>query len=198
MEPLDINHELYIYIRTILGMVLGLALARLLSGLAKFVQQTGTQRIYLIHIVWVMYLFLSIVTFWWWEVQLVRVESWTFPAYLFLIVYAGSFFFLCALLFPDTVGESDGYNGYLLRRRHWFFGILALNLMGDFIDTAIKGWDYFASLGPLYPVKNIVIAVLCLIAIRVAALPFHIAFAIAALGLEIAWTAYEYTRPYIG
>lgn len=198
MDALDIHHELYINIRTILGMVLGLALARLLSGLARFVQHAEQRRIYFIHIVWVIYLFLSIVTFWWWEVQLSRVEQWTLWPYLFLVTYTGSFFFLCALLFPDDVRSGGGYESYLLGRRHWFFGILALNLLGDFVDTAIKGWAYFASFGIAYPIRNLVLIGLCLAAVRVSSLRFHAVFAIIALALEIGWTAMEYTNPHGG
>jgi len=196
METADIGHELFIYIRTILGMVLGLALGRLLSGLARFVQTSGERRIYLIHIAWVAYLFLSIVTFWWWEVQLVRVETWTLAQYLFLIAYASSFFFLCALLFPDVPSGSDSHTGYLLARRHWFFGFLALNLGADFIDTAMKGWDYFESFGLAYVGKNLVLIGLALIAIRTSSLRYHAAFALLALGLEIGWTFWEYGTPY--
>lgn len=195
MEAADIGPELHIYIRTIMGMVLGLALGRLFAGLAKFVQTAEERRIYLTHIVWVAYLFFAIVTFWWWEVQLVRVTDWTLWSYLFLIAYTGSFFFLCALLFPDDLRGGDGYATYLIRRRHWFFAILALNLGADFIDTAIKGWDYFQSLGVLYPIRNLVLIGLCLVAIRTASLRFHAVFALAALIAEVGWTVWEYRVP---
>ena len=195
MEAADIGPELHIYIRTIMGMVLGLALARLFSGLAKFVQTAEERRIYLTHIVWVGYLFFAIVTFWWWEVQLVRVTDWTLWSYLFLIAYTGSFFFLCALLFPDDVRSEGGHGNYLHKRRHWFFAILALNLGADFIDTAIKGWDYFESLGVLYPVRNLLLIGFCLLAIRVSSLRFQTAFALAALLAEIGWTVWEYRVP---
>jgi hypothetical protein len=99
------------------------------------------------------------------------------------------------VLFPDDLRGGDGYATDLIRRRHWFFAILALNLGADFIDTAIKGWDYFQSLGVLYPIRNLVLIGLCLVAIRTASLRFHAVFALAALIAEVGWTVWEYRVP---
>ncbi len=195
-SSVPIDHELFIYVRTIMGMVLGLALARLLSGLAKFVQHPANGSVKLIHILWVAYLFLSIVTFWWWEVQLIRVENWTIWIYIFVVVYACTWFFLCALLFPDHIAEHGDHRTYLMARRHWFFGILAISQIADFVDTAIKGWDYVASFGIEYPIRNLSILVLCLIATRTSSHRFHLAFAIVAFGSELVWTGWEYANPY--
>lgn len=198
MDTAGIEHhpQLFIYIRTIIGMVLGLSLARLLSGLAKFVQHPHREKIYWTHIVWVAFLFLTVISFWWWESELIRVTEWTFLSYAFLIFYASLFYFLCVLLFPDDLQDYSGYREYFLSRRHWFFRLLALVFAVDFVDSALKGWDYFAELGPEYPVRNLTMIIICLIAARVAAPRFHWLFAVVAVLAQAGWIAWQYAVPW--
>jgi hypothetical protein len=82
---------------------------RLLTGLARFVQHSVRDRIYLAHLAWAFFLLLAIVHFWWFEFGLQRIGVWTFEIYLFVICYAALFFFLVALLFPDRMDEYSGF-----------------------------------------------------------------------------------------
>jgi hypothetical protein len=75
----------------------------------------GRQRSSLIHFGWVAWALLNVLTFWWWEFGLSRIE-WNFGIYFFVCLYA-SMFFLSVLLFPDDLREYDGYEDYFLSRR---------------------------------------------------------------------------------
>lgn len=165
-EPSTLT-DLYLHIRIIIGMVLGLAVARLLNGLAVFVQHPGREKVWWPHLAWVAVMLLQVAGFWWWEFRLAEVRYWSFETYLFVIAYAALLFFLCTLLFPSELTEFDGYREYLLSRRGWFFGLLAATLIMDIVDSRMKGAEHLASLGPGYWIRIAVFGTICLTAMRV-------------------------------
>ena len=101
------SHEIFIHIRIIIGMILGISLARLVSGVTRFIQHPGKERINVLHIGWAVFLFLAIIHFWWFEFALSRIEHWTFESYFLIICYAVVFVMLSAMIFPDNIGEQD-------------------------------------------------------------------------------------------
>ncbi len=78
------------------------------------------------------------VEFWWWEVQLVAIGTWSFYVYLFLLLYALLLYLLASLLFPNDMPDYADYKIYFNSRKAWFFAILALTDGVDFIDTWLK------------------------------------------------------------
>ncbi len=179
--------ETFTHIRVVMGMVVSLSLARLLNGLAGIVQHPQATRIYPVHLGWVAFMFLFLVHFWWWEYRLHALPMIGFAAYLFLIAFCALFFFLCALLFPTSMQDYDGYEHYFLSRRKWFFLFLAGMLLTDIIDTALKGWDYFASLGVEYPARTAIYFLLAVIAATTANRRYHAGFVIFALVYQLYW-----------
>jgi hypothetical protein len=145
--------DLYLHVRVLIGILLGLSVVRLVGGVARFVAHPGRQRISFIHLGWVAWALLNVVTFWWWEFSLSRI-AWNFGIYFFVCLYASMFFFLSVLLFPDDLREYDGYHDYFMSRRVWFFGFVALTELLDVADTWIKGTEYLRSLGPEYPIRS--------------------------------------------
>ncbi|MGK9055647.1 hypothetical protein [Xaviernesmea oryzae] len=179
--------ETFTHIRIVMGMVVSLSLARLLNGLAGIVQHPNAARIYAVHLGWVAFMFLFLVHFWWWEYRLHGLPVIEFTTYLFLILFCALFFFLCALIFPTSMQDYDGYEHYFMSRRKWFFGFLAGMLVTDFVDTALKGRDYFLSLGPEYPARTALYIVLSLIAVMTANRRYHAVFVIFALAYQFYW-----------
>ncbi|MGK6315025.1 hypothetical protein [Neorhizobium sp. DT-125] len=179
--------ETFTHIRIVMGMVVSLSLARLLNGLAGIVQHPNAARIYAVHLGWVAFMFLFLVHFWWWEYRLHGLPVIEFTTYLFLILFCALFFFLCALIFPTSMQDYDGYEHYFMSRRKWFFGFLAGMLVTDFVDTALKGRDYFLSLGPEYPARTALYIVLSLIAVMTANRRYHAVFVIFALAYQLYW-----------
>jgi len=184
-QPVD--PQLFSHIRVVMGMVISLSMARLLTGLALFVQHPGKTRIYWLHLGWVLFMFLFLIYFWWWEYRLHAVPVIDFSVYLFVISYCCIFFFLCVLLFPTSMEDYSGYEHYFMSRRAWFFGFLALAYAVDLVDTAVKGKDYFLSFGLEYPLRNATYIALCIAAAFTANRRFHAAFLIAGLTYQIVW-----------
>ena len=119
------NFDLYLHVRVLVAIILGLSVTRLVSGVAVLIQHPGRYPIWSVHLGWVAWALLNVVTFWWWEFRLSFVQHWTFPLYAFVCVYASMYYFLSALLFPQDLDEYKGYQDYFLSRRRWFFGFVA-------------------------------------------------------------------------
>ena len=157
--------HMFEYVIVLISIVIGLAATHLMQGIADLIQNPRRVRIWWVHLVWVAYMFLSIVFWWWWEFQLQHIRTWTFAIYLFVIFYAFYLYLICAVLFPRNVEGFDGYKDYFLARRGWFFGLLIGWSVIDIIDTWIKGPDYFASLGPTALVFNTALVLCSLVGI---------------------------------
>ncbi len=169
--------EAFAHVRTIIGIVLGLCVSRLLTGVARFIQHPGKQIIYPAHLAWVACALLLVTHFWWFEFNLRTIPVWTFERYMFVIFYAGLYFLLCTLLFPDTMGEYTGYRDYFLSRRKWFFGLLAVIFAVDVVDTLLKGMEHFNLYGPEYLIRAGVFIALSIVAACTENRRFHAAFA---------------------
>ncbi|MGO6786802.1 hypothetical protein ACCS70_22585 [Rhizobium ruizarguesonis] len=179
--------EVFLHIKVVMGMVISLSLARVLTGLAGIVQHPAKAKVYTIHLGWALSMFLFIIHIWWWEYRLQAVPAIGFGIYLFLICFCSLFFLLCALLFPASLDEYGGYEEYFISRRKWFFGILGLTYAVDILDTAIKGHERILSLGWEYPARNIVYILLCAIAAWTPNRRFHATFVIANLIYQISF-----------
>lgn len=160
MEGAIPSPEVFTHVRVIIGIILGLSVSRLLTGIARIIQHPQRKNIYVVHLGWVFFTFLTVVHFWWFEFYLHQLVLWKFEAYLFVIFFASLHFLACSLLFPDSMEGYTGYEDYFMSRRGWFFGIVISLFVFDFIDTAMKGMEHFRSLGPEYPLRNLVLIVL--------------------------------------
>jgi hypothetical protein len=102
-------HDVYLHIRIVIGIVLGLALTRILAGLSRFIQHPGRDKVYAVHLLWVAAVLVTAIHFWWWEFHLSTIWPWRFTIFGFVLFYAFLLFLLAALLFPDDMRDYDGY-----------------------------------------------------------------------------------------
>lgn len=148
------SHEIFVHIRIIVGMVLGISVARLVSGATRFIQHPGKEKIYPVHFAWVICVFLFIIHFWWFEFALSQTKVWTFSLYFLLIFYSIVFVMLAAMLFPDQISEYKGFRDYFGQRRGWFYALLLVLFGVDVIDTLVKGQQYYLHYGIAYPIRQ--------------------------------------------
>lgn len=181
------NPDLFFHIRVIIGIVTGLSVARLLNGLARFVQHPSRELIYPVHLGWVLFLLSAIIHFWWFEFGLSHVPRWSFELYFFVICYAVLFFFICAVLFPDRMDEYAGFADYFHSRQRWFYGLLAALFAFDLLDTALKGIEHFRSFGMEYPIRQAILFALAVAAMFIPARRYHVVFVIGALIAQVFW-----------
>lgn len=178
--------DLYLHVRVLFGMVVGLAIAHLLRVSALIVQHPKRYKVYWVHSLWVLFLFLYVIHYWWWEFNLGLVRTWTFPLYLFIALYAVLVYLLCVLILPEQIGEyHDGYRDYFYSRGQWFFAVLALMFAVDLVDTLLKGHDYYSRHAVSYDVRAGLYIALSLVAIKLKRPWFHAFFVIFALVYEV-------------
>jgi len=187
--------EIFPHIRIVMGMVIGLGITRLLTGISAFIQHPGQKNIYPVHIAWVGTLMLMLIHFWWWEVALYDVEHWSFGVFFFLIFYTIVLFLMCAFLFPDAIREYANYEDFFFSRRRWFFGLLATTLLLDVIDTMIKGRDHLSHYGTEMFISTPIFFVLCVIAMITANRKFHLALVTTHMIYEFGWVLKLFETP---
>lgn len=180
-------HELFAHIRIVMGMVIGLGIARLLTGVAGLIQHPDRYKASLLHLLWVASILIELVLFWWWEFELSRITHWSLGAFLFLIGYAVVLYLLAALLFPDNINEYASYEAFFLKRRRWFFSLFALTFLLDIVDTLIKGTDHFDGLVRDYLIQVPIGLALCAAACTFTNRRVHIAIVLAHLAYQGYW-----------
>jgi hypothetical protein len=191
LTPADAG-SVYLHIRVLLGMVVGLGLTHLLRQFARIVEHPLGKRVYWVHLLWVLSVFLFLLHFWWWEFRLSTLVNWTFNLYLFVVLYALLLYLLCVFVLPESLQDYADYRDYFYSRRRWFFGALATVYLVDFIDTLVKGQDYLQGFGLEYPLRNALHIAACLVAIATARPWFHAAFAVLALLYQLSWIARQF------
>lgn len=119
------DSAIFSHIRVVMGMIISLSLARPLSGVALFIQHPGKTRVFWIHLGWVLFLFIFLVHFWWWEYHLHALPAIDVTVYLFVILYA------CVFFLPERAAVSRVAGG--LKRIRTLFHVaprLVLRLSG--------------------------------------------------------------------
>lgn len=163
---MDAAADIQLYVRLISGMILGLTLGKLLSGLAKFVQHPTLYRMNWLHGLWMVFIFGAVTVFWWGEALSFSSVQWTYQLYLFQIAYCGSYLFMTAVLLPDEVLPEDGCDNhydYFIARRFWFFGALILSHLLDLANTAVKfGLDEYPITPRYFAFNGVIIGLLVL------------------------------------
>lgn len=183
---------IYFHVRILLGMIVGLGLTHLLRHVARIVEHPRQRKIYWLHLVWALSVFLFLLHFWWWELRLAGVGHWTFNIYLFVALYALLLYLLCALVFPESLDDYASYRDYFYARRRWFFGVLIAVYLVDFADTWLKGPAYFQHFGTEYLVRNAAYIVAGAIAIATRNPWFHGAFAVGGLLYQLSWIVRQF------
>jgi hypothetical protein len=173
------SDQIYLHIRVVLAIVLGLSITKLLNGIALLIERRDSWS--LLHVSWVLWVLMSVMTFWWWEFRLSIVPVWTFATYLFVISYCSLYFVLSALIFPEDVEQYGGYESYLIERRYWFFGLIALITLMDLVDTSLKGAERWDALGIAYQIKTAVMLVIAGTGMVLVNKRAHLALALVAL-----------------
>lgn len=183
-----------VHLRILLGVLVGLSITRLLTGLAHFVQHPRYHHLYSPHLAWTLFIFLTVIHFWWFEFNLSYTKVWTFNYYLFLITYASTFFFISTLLFPDSLLEYKNYESYFHARQHWFYGLLIFCFIIDFADSYLKGIEYFRALGAEYILRQSAMISVSAIAIFIRNKTFHLTFALVSIAILLIWVINRYQQ----
>lgn len=179
------------YVFVLASVIIGLAITHLLQGVTGIIQRRDGKPLYWVHLVWVTFMFLTVVFWWWWEFRFQQVQTWTFTLYFFVLLYAVLMYVICALLFPRDLAGYDSWKDYMMARRAWFFGLAIAAQPMDILDTWLKGADYLASLGLGYWIGKAVIVAAYAVAIVWRDGRYQAAVAVASLAFQV-WLVLQY------
>lgn len=188
------SHDLFLHVRVLIGVVLGLSVGKLLGGISTFIEHPGRWRASAVHLIWVFWALISVMGFWWWEFRLANVETWSFGSYCFIFLYSACYYLIASILFPEKMDAHASYAEYFKSRRRWVFGIIALTYLLDIGDTWLKGTAYMASLGTAFEIRLISAIIGCSLGAAISNQRFHAVLAVAAVIYQVVWLVAFYDR----
>jgi hypothetical protein len=115
----------YEYLNVLISIILGLAITRILTGLATVITARERVDFYWPPIVWAIWIFFIAAQHWWAQWTLQYTKRWTFLDFVLLLLVPVGMFLLSALVLPER--EEDGkldLGEWFFRNRAWFFGIM--------------------------------------------------------------------------
>ena len=98
---------LFEFIMVILSIIVGLGIAELLNGVASAIQHRHTVKVYWVHALLTVAIFLALVQQFWEAWGLRNVEGWTFLALLQMLGFPICLYLCASLLFPDPIEGGD-------------------------------------------------------------------------------------------
>jgi len=131
----------------LISIIVGLGITHILSSLGSAVHRLRGDgppvRLEMTYLTWVAFIFVWLVTFWWWEFQWsALVSDFGIGLFLFLVLYAVALFSLAVILVPHQFSVVDDSWEFFLSIRSWFYGgLLVLNMI-DLADTFLKGLEW--------------------------------------------------------
>jgi hypothetical protein len=139
------------YLSVLISIVLALGMTRVLQGLGEMLQARSHRRIYWVHALWVLNIFLFLVVAWWifyrWRVE----QHWTFSLFVFVLISPTVLYLCSLLLFPREGDDSvKDYKTHFYANHRALFTIFALFIPVDIVDTLLKGIPHFVAQGPQY------------------------------------------------
>ena len=120
-------------------------------------QARSRHRIYWVHVIWIVNLFLYLVIAWWifyrWRDQ----QPWTFYLFLFVLISPTILYLASLLMFPreGDVDTAIDYKAHYYANHRAFFILFALFVPVDIVDSLLKGLPHFLALGPIYFVSSV-------------------------------------------
>jgi hypothetical protein len=190
-EPGDFLNDQFQHVMVLTSIIIGLGITQLLIGVGALIDQLSEPgrriRPSLTHGAWCMFVFLWLVSFWWWQFRLLSlVSTWTIGRYLFIILYAVLLFMLVVILVPRDWTNIEDVDAYFLVKRYWFFAVFALANVADLIDSYLKGgWIYISATGVFAILLLVATLPVCIIGFRSQSMRVHAPMAIMLLILQV-------------
>jgi hypothetical protein len=141
------------YITVLVSIIVGLGITHLLIGIARLINRPDQNKVYWIHLLWVIQSFEWLVYFWWFNLTMGTWEEWTGLLYTFFILWVVVSFLRCAVIIPIDLPESGDFRDYFYAKRAWFFGLLLVEQLFNLLYSVIRDftpplWIWILSLGP--------------------------------------------------
>lgn len=127
------------FVSVLISMVVGLAIAHLLRGVAQAVHERKQAPIDSVHMVWTFGIFLNLVLNWWVLFSWRGHEVWSFTLFLSLTVWVVALYLPVVFLYPPNKPSSESWTVAYAENRQWFLGGMAVMAATDIWVTALRG-----------------------------------------------------------
>ncbi|TWI02745.1 hypothetical protein IP90_01842 [Luteimonas cucumeris] len=175
------------YLSVLTSIIIGLAIANLLSGAARLIQLRARMKPHATTLCWMAILFLANIQIWWVAFERRESDEFTFFAFLLYLMMPIAVFMVSFLVLPD-LGDEDHIDlaANFEGNRPWFFALLGLvplvSLVEEWANEGRLPLDTDAAF-------RIVFLVLTMIAAGIRNAHFQLCNAIFALGGFVAYVA---------
>jgi len=146
------------YLSVLISIILALGMTRVLGGVGEMLQARSHRRIYWVHAIWIINLFLYLVIAWWIFYRWRNQRPWSFLLFVFVLISPTILYLASLLLFPRE-SEADlavDYKTHYYANHRAFFILFGLFTPVDFVDSLLKGVPHFLALGPVYFVSGLI------------------------------------------
>ena len=145
------------YLSVLISIILALGMTRVLAGVGEMLQARKHRRIYWVHVIWIVNLFIYLVVAWWIFYRWRNQQSWNFYLFVFVLISPTILYLASMLLFPPevSIGESIDYKAHYYANHRAFFAIFSMFTVVDIVDTLLKGIPHFLALGTPYILSNV-------------------------------------------
>jgi len=181
------------FVSVLISIIVGLAAARLLNGLARMIELRRQVKFYWIQGVWTGTIGAVLVLFWWSVVRSYSGHSeWLYIDFLSLIFYSIVIYLAAVLIVPGEIREGTDLEAHFYFVRPWFFSFAAVAVVADGLDSLKNGVETFLSFGPQYVVFLVVGIGGSLVAARTSNRRFHGVWALWSLFWCVLWGFWQY------
>lgn len=182
--------EPFEYVVILSSLILGLGITQILTGAADIFSNLKNVNIGYAHSLLIIVVFNLHIQEWWESYQMAnKVEEWTVPMVLFVLVYPISLFTLARMIFPTGLRESEtDLDAYYYDQWPWFFVIFLLVPVISFLQNILIGGYGYETQILQYLLATVIIIFL---AFRVSNKWAHISFLVLQIILWIFWLALE-------
>jgi hypothetical protein len=144
------------YLSVLISIILALGMTRVLGGVGEMLQARSRRRIYWVHAVWIVNLFLYLVIAWWIFYRWRNQPQWTFLLFVFVLISPTILYLASLILFPpeSALDKSIDYKTHFYANHRAFFILLCMFTVVDIFDSLLKGIPHFLALGPQYFVSS--------------------------------------------
>jgi hypothetical protein len=127
-------------------------MTRVLAGVGEMLQARTRRRIYWVHALRVINLFVDLVVAWWIVYPWRNQQPWTFFPFVFVLTLPTILYLASIVLFPpeSAVDEFVDYKAHHYANHRVFFILFSCFAPVDIADSLLKGIPHFHGLGPQY------------------------------------------------
>lgn len=104
--------SIFEFVMVLVSIIIGLGIAEILNGVAGQIRSRDTTRVYWLHSVLVVAVFLALIQQWWEIWGLNAIASWTIFGLLMMLGAPVCFYLVAHVLFPQPIRDTDLRNYY--------------------------------------------------------------------------------------